>query len=135
MAELPADMGNFGTVEGTQGKVTSDAAANPGYQAYRPSGSQSQSPGRRFSIPRRAVSTSNVPVADPWRFADASTELPTREFFMIADLLYDAIDGKFEPKSTGLLEASKVLESWKSLGLAEEAARKYSNPIGCTKAC
>ena len=45
----------------------------------------------------------------------------------------DAIDRKFEPKNTGLLEANKVLESWKALGLAGDAARMFTNYIGCAK--
>ncbi|PVH92603.1 hypothetical protein DM02DRAFT_483986, partial [Periconia macrospinosa] len=113
VAELPADLANLSLMEGSQGKTPSHEPAPAAYQAYRPSGSQGQSPGqRRFSIPRRAVSANTIPVADPWRFADAATEQPTREFYMIADLIYDAIDRKFEPRGTGLLEASKVLESW-----------------------
>lgn len=65
---------------------------------------------------------SNVPYADPWRFADPLTELPTREFYVLADLLYDALDRKFEPQNTGLLEASKILKSW--IDLTEDAIRK-----------
>ncbi|CAI6341252.1 unnamed protein product [Periconia digitata] len=127
VAELPADMANLSMAEGSQGMPPSNNPAHPSYQPYRPAGSQSTSPQqRRFSIARRAVSTSSLPVADPWRFADPATELPTREFYMIADLIYDAIDGKFEPKNTGLLEANKVLESWKVLGLAEDAAQVFA---------
>jgi hypothetical protein len=74
------------------------------------------------------VSTSSLPLADPWRFADPATELPTREFFIIADLVFDTMDRKFEPQNTGLIEASKMLASWKLQGFAEEAARK--SPIG-----
>lgn len=58
---------------------------------------------------------SNVPYADPWRFADPLTELPTREFYVIADLLFDALDRKFEPQNTGMLEASKIMKSWTDL--------------------
>ena len=71
------------------------------------------------------MSTSSLPLADPWRFADPTTELPTREFYIIADLVFDGIDRKFEPQNTGLLEASKVLESWKAQQLPEEAARMF----------
>jgi hypothetical protein len=66
----------------------------------------------------------SMPLADPWSIAEASTELPTREFYIIADLLFDALDKRFEPKNTGLLEAPKILESWRVQELAEEAARK-----------
>lgn len=72
------------------------------------------------------MSTSSLPLADPWRFADATTELPTREFYMIADLVFDGIDRRFEPQNTGLLEASKVLESWRAQQLPEEAAGMFS---------
>lgn len=69
----------------------------------------------------------SMPLADPWSIADAHTELPTREFYMIADLLFDALDKRFEPKNTGLLEATKVLESWRAQDMAEEAARKLAS--------
>ena len=65
---------------------------------------------------------SSAPYADPWRFADPLTELPTREFYAIADLLFEALDRKFEPQNTGMLEASKVLRSW--IDLSEDATRK-----------
>lgn len=68
------------------------------------------------------MSISHAPYADPWRFADPLTELPTREFYVIADLLFDALDRKFEPQSTGLLEASKILRSW--IDLTEDATRE-----------
>lgn len=53
------------------------------------------------------------------------TELPTREFYIIADLLFDAIDRKFEPQNTGLLEASKILQSWRLQGIAEGVAELF----------
>jgi hypothetical protein len=67
---------------------------------------------------------SNAPFADPWRFADPLTELPTREFYIIADLLFDALDRRFEPHNTGMLEASKILKSW--VELTDDATGKYS---------
>jgi hypothetical protein len=70
-----------------------------------------------------------MPLADPWRFVDPATELPTREFFIIADLIFDALDRKFEPQNTGLLEATKLLESWKVHDFPEEAARKVHGPV------
>jgi hypothetical protein len=71
----------------------------------------------------------SMPLADPWSIADAPTELPTREFYIIADLLFDALDKRFEPKKTGMLEASKIMESWRVHELAEEAARKLTFPV------
>jgi hypothetical protein len=50
------------------------------------------------------------------------TEQPTREFYILADLLFDALDRKFEPQNTGLLEAPKVLRSW--MELTQDAHRK-----------
>lgn len=46
-----------------------------------------------------------------WRLADAATESPTDEFYVLADLLFDALDAKFEPRNTGLLEGPKVMGS------------------------
>jgi hypothetical protein len=92
------------------------------YQAYQPQGTQTASPTNRFSIARRTVSTSSSPLADPWRIADPMTEQPTREFYIIADLLFDALDRKFEPQNTGMLEAPKVLRSW--IDLTQDAHRK-----------
>jgi hypothetical protein len=115
IAELPADMGNLSLVEST------GQGASP-YQAYHPPGAQAGSPPNRFSVPRRAVSTSSLPLADPWRFADPIMEQPTREFYIVADLIFDALDRKFEPQNTGLLEAPKILKSW--IDLTEDAHRK-----------
>jgi hypothetical protein len=60
--------------------------------------------------------------------ADPSTELPTREFYIIADLIFDALDRRYEPVNTGLLEASKMLESWRAQQLPEEVARELYAP-------
>ncbi|KAF2251893.1 hypothetical protein BU26DRAFT_502470 [Trematosphaeria pertusa] len=128
IAELPADLGSLTLVESSnpQRPPSNPPGQGSQYQAYRPSGSQSQSPGPGFTIPRRAVSMSTLPLADPWRFADPATELPTREFYIIADLVFDALDRKFEPQATGMLEASKILESWKAQGLADDAAQLFA---------
>ncbi|KAH7384180.1 hypothetical protein DE146DRAFT_217609 [Phaeosphaeria sp. MPI-PUGE-AT-0046c] len=115
IAELPADMGNMSlgeTKTGTQ------------YQAYQPQVPQAGSPTNRFSVPRRAMSGSSLPLADPWRFADPITEQPTREFYILADLLFEALDRKFEPQNTGMLEAPKVLRSW--IELTQDAYRLFS---------
>jgi hypothetical protein len=108
VAELPADLGNLGLAE-------SKSQGDSEYQAYQPAGRQASSPTNRFSVPRRAVSASSLPLADPWRFADAVTEQPTREFYILADLIFDALDRNFEPHNTGLLEAPKILKSWTEL--------------------
>lgn len=122
IAELPADMGNLSL---TGSKTQSPDAANPSsqYQAYHPSGQQTAPPLPSFNIPRRSLSASNIPLADPWRFVDPATETPTREFYILADLLFDSLDRKFEPKNTGLLEAPKALASW--VKLPEDAKRKW----------
>ena len=127
LAELPADLGNLSLAEDSakSGAISPKASQGVPYQAYRPASGQSTTSGPGYTIPRRAVSTSSLPLADPWRFADAATELPTREFYIIADLVFDSIDRKFEPHNTGLLEASKVLASWRAQDLPEEAARKF----------
>lgn len=52
------------------------------------------------------------------------TEAPTREFCILADLLFDALDRKFEPNCTGLLEAPKILASW--VRLSDEARHLFS---------
>ncbi len=112
IAELPADMGNLTLAD-------SKPQGAPQYQAYHPPGGQTGSPTPGFTIPRRTVSTTSIPLADPWRFADPGIENPTREFYILADLLFDALDRKFEPKNTGLLEAPKALES--RLNLTKDA--------------
>ncbi|KAF2260374.1 hypothetical protein CC78DRAFT_584938 [Lojkania enalia] len=130
IAELPADIGklNLGESSRPNGDVSS-VPQSTSYQAYQPMAGQKQSsPAPGFIIPRRAVSVSNIqsPLADPWRIADPATELPTREFYIIADVIFDALDKKFEPQSTGLLEASKLLQCWKAQELGEEAAQLFS---------
>ncbi|KAJ4290475.1 hypothetical protein N0V90_010692 [Kalmusia sp. IMI 367209] len=128
IAELPADLGNLSIVEGSKPEqVPSNPTQAAQYQAYRPASGQNSSPGPGFTIPRRAVSTSSLPLADPWRFSDPTTELPTREFYIIADLIFDSLDRRFEPQNTGLLEASKVLESWRVQRLPEEAAQLFAH--------
>jgi hypothetical protein len=119
IAELPAEMSGMKLSESLQGQASATQA--PAYQAYHPQ-VQAESPSASYKIPRRAVSASGLPVADPWRFADATTELPTREFFILADLLFDALDRKVEPRNTGLLEGPKILGSW--VDLTEDAHRK-----------
>lgn len=121
IAELPADLGSLSITEAKPIEPPSapPLGQNSPYQAYQTS--PASSPG--FKIARRAVSVSNAPYADPWRFADPLTELPTREFYAIADLLFEALDRKFEPQNTGMLEASKVLRSW--VDLSEDATRKH----------
>ncbi|KAF2652194.1 hypothetical protein K491DRAFT_719119 [Lophiostoma macrostomum CBS 122681] len=122
VAELPADLSDLSLME--KEKAKPQQAPTSQYQAYQPP-DQTPSPSQSFTIPRRAVSTSSVPPADPWRVADPSTELPTREFYMIADVVFDAMDRKYEPQNTGLMEASKLLESMRVLGLPEEAAQLF----------
>ncbi|KAF2004280.1 hypothetical protein P154DRAFT_55769 [Amniculicola lignicola CBS 123094] len=122
VAELPADLGSLSLLEQSKPRPTST------YQAYQPGSNNptpSSTPG--FSIARRAVSTSSLPIADPWRIADPISELPTREFYIIADLLFDGLDRKCEPQNTGMLEASKILESWKVQGLDPEAFRLFEH--------
>jgi hypothetical protein len=42
---------------------------------------------------------------------------------ILADLLFDALDRKFEPQNSGLLEAPKVLKCW--IELNDEAHGEY----------
>jgi hypothetical protein len=124
IAELPADLGSMSPVESPKAEQAplnaSEAAL---YRPYRPASGSNAPPGASYTIARRAVSTSSLPLADPWRFADPVSELPTREFYILADVVFDSIDRRFEPQNTGLLEASKILESWKAAQqLPEEAA-------------
>ncbi|KAI4954033.1 hypothetical protein J4E91_001742 [Alternaria rosae] len=123
IAELPADLGNL-TIAESKPKEHESSVSVSQYQAFRPSLSQTGSPSPGFTIPRRSLSLSTIPLADPWRFADAVTEVPTREFYILADLLFDALDRKFEPKNTGLLEAPKIIGSW--VKLTEDACRLFS---------
>ncbi|KAL1797976.1 hypothetical protein ACET3X_004582 [Alternaria dauci] len=119
-AELPANMGNLSLDE----PKPQESISGSQYQAFRPSASQSGMPSPGFSIPRRSVSGSTVPLADPWRFADPATEVPTREFYILADLLFDALDRRFEPRHTGVLEATKIIGSW--VKLSDDACRLFS---------
>lgn len=90
------------------------------YQAYSPTGPKAGSPALGHGM---NTASNNLSLADPWRYADPMTEAPTREFYILADLLFDALDRKFEPNCTGLLEAPKVLASW--VKLSDEARRKF----------
>ncbi|KAK7192084.1 hypothetical protein PSPO01_01656 [Paraphaeosphaeria sporulosa] len=128
IAELPAELGSMSPVEGAKTEqVSSNASQAAPYRAYKPGPGQNGSPGPGYTIARRAVSTSSLPLADPWRFADPVTEVPTREFYIIADLVFDSIDRMFEPQNTGMLEANKVLESWKAQQLPDEAADLFAH--------
>ncbi|KAF2806415.1 uncharacterized protein BDZ99DRAFT_422811 [Mytilinidion resinicola] len=122
IAELPAD---WGYAQSSVNPLSKPTPPPQQYQAYHaPTGSRPQS----FSVPRRAISTSSVSAhisTGPWRIVDPSTEQPTPEFFVIADLLFDGLDKKCEPKNTGFLEASKILESWKVQEMADEPARLF----------
>jgi hypothetical protein len=130
VAELPADLGNLNIADDSKTPASTNSPSQ--YQAYHPPGQASPAPG--FAIPRRAVSTSSLPLADPWRIADPSTELPTREFYILADLLFDGLDRGYEPANTGLVEASKMLASWRAQQLPDEVARKSeaSSHIQCS---
>ncbi|OCL03903.1 hypothetical protein AOQ84DRAFT_391883 [Glonium stellatum] len=138
IAELPADIGGL-TVGGPhqEANMSSNLPQNPAqqYQLYQQiqhsqssqpmQSSQSQQP---FTVSRRALSdTSKVTPIGPWRIADPNTEEPTKEFFSIADLLYDGLDRNCEPKNTGILEATKILESWRAQEMAEDAAQLFSH--------
>jgi hypothetical protein len=123
IAELPADLESLTLTESNQQRSPSNPPQSPSYQAYKP---LTPGLGQSRTIPRRAVSMSSLPVADPWRIADPGTELPTREFYIIADLLFDALDRRYEPQNTGLLEASKALEFLKCQGLEQEANSKFT---------
>lgn len=125
IAELPADLGGLSITEAKplgNAPISLSGQTSP-YQAYQASTAPSGSPSPGLTIARRAVSVSNMPYADPWRFANPLTELPTREFYVLADLLFDALDRKFEPQNTGMLEASKILKSW--IDLTEDAIRTF----------
>lgn len=87
------------------------------YQALQPAPNQSLPGPQGFRIPRRAISTSGQPVPDQWRIWDPATEQPTSEFFTFADLVFDALDSKYEPKNTGLLEACKIVASFDLQGV------------------
>lgn len=121
IAELPGDLGQLSLVE-SKPQDAEPSVSGSQYQAFHPSLSQTGSPSPGFTIPRRSLSASTVPLADPWRFADPATEVPTREFYILADLLFDALDRKFEPRNTGLLEAPKIIGSW--VKLTDDACRE-----------
>jgi hypothetical protein len=118
-AELPAEMGNLQLTQSPQRHGSSTQPQQ--YQAYNAT-TQAGTPSSGHRIPRRAVSTSGQPLSDPWRFVDPVTELPTREFYILADLLFDALDRKFGPQNSGLLEGPKILASW--VELTEDAHSK-----------
>ncbi|KAF2205695.1 hypothetical protein GQ43DRAFT_467959 [Delitschia confertaspora ATCC 74209] len=134
IAELPAEVGNLNIVSTPQMQSSSNSpqpSSQPQYEAYQPPhlGPMQSNPGQPqgFSVPRRAVSMVGMPLADPWRIADPTTEQPTREFFIIADLLFDGLDRRCEPQNTGMLEASKILQSWKAQGMANEVAELFAH--------
>ncbi|KAJ5029819.1 hypothetical protein J3E72DRAFT_428677 [Bipolaris maydis] len=120
-AELPADLGSLKLGDSPVG--TNAATPSSQYLAHSPP-TQATSPSKGFTVPSRKASASSVPLADPWNFVDPVTETPTREFYILADLLYDALDRNFEPRNSGLLEAPKILASW--IDLPEDARNLYS---------
>lgn len=73
----------------------------------------------------------SAPLADPWRIADPVTEQPTREFFIIADLLFDGLDRNCQPPNTGMLEASKILQTWNMQGLDPQAGELFQYESFC----
>ena len=82
--ELPADLGN----------LSLGSAEPPKDNGRQPS-----------------LKASEVPQAGTWRVADPATERATDEFYVLADLLFDALDRQFEPRNTGLVEGSKLMGS------------------------
>jgi len=124
IAELPGDMGSLTLLE-SKPQSPGLGIAGPQYQAYRPSGSQTASPSAGHNSARQTPSGNNRPLAEPWGFANRTTETPTWEFYILADLLFDALDRKFEPRHTGLLEAPKMLGGWARL--TEDARGEFLN--------
>ncbi|EUC40165.1 hypothetical protein COCMIDRAFT_109497 [Bipolaris oryzae ATCC 44560] len=120
-AELPADLANLNLGNSPIG--TKAITPSPQDLVHSPS-TQAASPSKGFTVPPRKASASSVPLADPWSFVDPVTETPTREFYILADLLFDALDQNFEPRNSGLLEAPKILASW--IDLPEDARKLYS---------
>ncbi|USP73620.1 uncharacterized protein yc1106_00894 [Curvularia clavata] len=120
IAELSTDLGSLRLGD----LPVSTGAATPSSQhlAYN-SSVQAGSPSKGVSVPERKVSASSVPLTDRWSIVDPVTETPTREFYILADLLFDALDRNFEPRNSGLLEAPKILASWTEL---PEDARRYT---------
>ncbi|PZC96593.1 PAT1 multi-domain protein [Pyrenophora tritici-repentis] len=123
IAELPGDMGSLTLLE-AKPQTCGLGITGSQYQAYRPSGSQTGSPSPGPNAAHQTSNGSNKPLADPWRFANIATETPTREFYILADLLFDALDRKFEPRHTGLLEAPKMLGGW--VRLTQDARDLFS---------
>ncbi|XP_014562220.1 hypothetical protein COCVIDRAFT_33103 [Bipolaris victoriae FI3] len=120
-AELPADLGSLRLGD----PPVDTKAANPSsqYPVHSPS-TQAASPSNVSTSPPQKASISSMPLADPWSFVNPVTETPTREFYILADLLFDALDRNFEPRNSGLLEAPKILASW--IDLPEDARKIYS---------
>lgn len=119
VAELSTNLGGLKLGDSPAGTL----AASPSSQhlASNPSAQAAPTP-KGSPVPQRHVSASSVPLADPWTFVDPVTETPTREFYILADLLFDALDRNFEPRNSGLLEAPKIVASW--IGLPEDARSK-----------
>lgn len=67
-----------------------------------------------------------MPQAGTWRVADPATERATDEFYVLADLLFDALDRQFEPRNTGLVEGSKLMGSC-LLRLNEDEKRLFAH--------
>ena len=111
IAELPGDMGSLTLLE-SKPQTSGLGITGSQYQAYHPSGSQTGSPSPGHNASNQTPSAGHRPLADPWKLANIVTETPTWEFYILADLLFDALDKKFEPRHTGLLEAPKVLGGW-----------------------
>lgn len=126
IAELPADLGNLSVSD----KANAPSASVQEQQSVPADPQHSTSPSQRlpgpqgFTIPRRAVSTSSQPVLDQWKIWDPATEQPTPEFFTLADLVFDALDRKYEPKNTGLLEAYKLMSTFDIQGHPQEVKGK-----------
>lgn len=112
--------------EHQHGNVMPQPAPAP-YQAFQAGSSPSLPGPQGFSIPRRAVSTTGQPVPDQWRIWDPTSEQPTPEFFLFADLVFDALDCKYEPKNTGLLEACKIVATFDLLGISYEVKDWFSH--------
>jgi hypothetical protein len=74
--------------------------------------------------PQPSMKASEVAQSGTWALVDAATESPTSEFYALADLLFDALDSKFEPRNTGLLEGSKMISS-NVMRLSDEEKREY----------
>ncbi|KAJ6278772.1 hypothetical protein J3E71DRAFT_203651 [Bipolaris maydis] len=97
--ELPADLGNLSLGSAERAK---DNGGRPSLRA------------------------SEVAQAGTWRLADPGTERATDEFYVLADLLFDALDRQFEPRNTGLVEGSKLMGSC-LLRLNEDEKRLFAH--------